>query len=391
MAYSKRNLYTEQEAINSLDNNTISQQSIPILDKSPQGLEEAAWVKNIQESELQNEQEQLPKPINKTGIPDDLKARLEHEFGFDLSKVRVHYNSDKPAKYGALAYAQNLDIYISPGNEECLEHELRHVIQQMSGEAKANEIINGQPMDSHQGREDEANAGFKQSFPINEEPAPLEVVTPTGNIIQRQVITAEAAEEQMAIVGGDFRNLPYEIISPYGNNPEATNCHGYTVNHAVDNWVDGPNLLGQIGANASIAVFVRNDQIAHSGLLDGNQLTHFLINVGIVQSTIAQDNTAGYDARYNLPAQRGALDLFLTEAAQRAIQRENIEIAGQIIGYASDYPDDVGATDIMAIDDWEDIEDEQEKLTYINDYADELERIRGIFNEVGMNINALNL
>jgi len=68
-----------------------------------------------------------------TGMPDSLKEGLEQLSGFDLSAVRVHYNSTKPAQLNALAYAQGHDIEVAPGQERHLPHEGWHLIQQMQG------------------------------------------------------------------------------------------------------------------------------------------------------------------------------------------------------------------------------------------------------------------
>jgi hypothetical protein len=73
---------------------------------------------------------------NCTGIPDNLKAGVENLSGIDMSDVRVHYNSDKPAKVGALAYTQGTDIHVAPGQEKYLPHEAWHVVQQTQGRVK---------------------------------------------------------------------------------------------------------------------------------------------------------------------------------------------------------------------------------------------------------------
>ncbi|BAU12725.1 hypothetical protein LEP3755_32560 [Leptolyngbya sp. NIES-3755] len=67
---------------------------------------------------------------NETGMPDRLKSGLESLSGMDLSDVRVHYNSSKPAAVDAFAYAQGNDIFLAPGQEKHLPHEGWHVIQQ---------------------------------------------------------------------------------------------------------------------------------------------------------------------------------------------------------------------------------------------------------------------
>ncbi|BAZ31135.1 hypothetical protein NIES4074_36060 [Cylindrospermum sp. NIES-4074] len=70
---------------------------------------------------------------NRTGMPDQLKAGLEKISGLDMSSVRVHYNSAKPAQLNALAYTQGQDIEVGPGQERHLPHEGWHVVQQMQG------------------------------------------------------------------------------------------------------------------------------------------------------------------------------------------------------------------------------------------------------------------
>jgi hypothetical protein len=74
-----------------------------------------------------------PSAENKTGMPDQLKTGVETLSGFDLSDVKVHYNSSQPAQLNALAYAQGSDIHIGPGQEQHLPHEAWHVVQQRQG------------------------------------------------------------------------------------------------------------------------------------------------------------------------------------------------------------------------------------------------------------------
>lgn len=70
---------------------------------------------------------------NNTGMPDNLKTGLEHLSGFNLSTIRVHYNSPKPARINALAYTAGTNIHLGPGQQRHLPHEGWHVVQQMSG------------------------------------------------------------------------------------------------------------------------------------------------------------------------------------------------------------------------------------------------------------------
>lgn len=80
---------------------------------------------------VKNETEK--KTANHTGIPNTMKKHFEKNSGYCLNDVRVHYHSDKPTQLQALAYTQGNRIYIAPGQEKHLAHELGHVIQQKKG------------------------------------------------------------------------------------------------------------------------------------------------------------------------------------------------------------------------------------------------------------------
>ncbi|MGY8921411.1 MAG: eCIS core domain-containing protein [Flavobacteriales bacterium] len=70
---------------------------------------------------------------NGTGIPDQLKSGIENLSGMDMSDVKVHYNSSKPAQLQAHAYAQGNQIHLGAGQEKHLPHEAWHVVQQKQG------------------------------------------------------------------------------------------------------------------------------------------------------------------------------------------------------------------------------------------------------------------
>jgi hypothetical protein len=73
---------------------------------------------------------------NQTGMPNRLKAGVESLSGMDMSAVRVHRNSDKPAQLSALAYARGNEIHLGPGQEQHLPHEAWHVVQQRQGRVR---------------------------------------------------------------------------------------------------------------------------------------------------------------------------------------------------------------------------------------------------------------
>lgn len=92
------------------------------------------------------------------GMPEDLVNGFKAATGHDLSNVNVHYNSDKPAQVGALAYAQGNDIYLGPGQAQHLDHEAAHLVQQREGRVQANAAVNGMAVNNSKSLESEADA-----------------------------------------------------------------------------------------------------------------------------------------------------------------------------------------------------------------------------------------
>lgn len=92
-----------------------------------------------------------------TGMPDPLKTGLERLSGIDLSGVRVHQNSSKPAQFNALAYTQGQDIHLGPGQQEHLPHEGWHAVQQMQGRVKPTVQAKGVSINDNAGLEREAD------------------------------------------------------------------------------------------------------------------------------------------------------------------------------------------------------------------------------------------
>ena len=83
---------------------------------------------------------------NLTGIPTQMKLDFEQRSGLSFDDVRVHYNSDKPRRIGALAYTQIPQVHIGPGQERHLKHELGHVVQQKSGGVVPTKKVSGLPL-----------------------------------------------------------------------------------------------------------------------------------------------------------------------------------------------------------------------------------------------------
>lgn len=97
------------------------------------------------------------RPANRTGIPDAVKTHFENASGLSFDDVKVHYNSPKPAQLRALAYTQGNEVYMGPGQEKHLKHELGHVVQQKQGRVTATTSIEGQAVNDSEALEREAD------------------------------------------------------------------------------------------------------------------------------------------------------------------------------------------------------------------------------------------
>lgn len=106
----------------------------------------------------------IQKKENKTGMPDDLNTGVENLSGIDMSDVKVHYNSDKPAQIGALAYTQGTDIHVAMGQEQHLPHEAWHVVQQKRGRVKPTMQLKGEAVNDDVELEREADVMGGKSF-----------------------------------------------------------------------------------------------------------------------------------------------------------------------------------------------------------------------------------
>lgn len=118
-----------------------------------------------------------------TGIPPRIKQHFESISGLSFDDVRIHYASGKPAKFKAHAYTQGSQVFIAPGQEKYLNHELGHVIQQKQGRVKPDSYLDGYAINDSAALEREADLyADRQSISndIQAEPACI------SSLIQRQ-------------------------------------------------------------------------------------------------------------------------------------------------------------------------------------------------------------
>jgi hypothetical protein len=86
-------------------------------------------------------------------LPAGLVSGVRSLSGVDLSGVRVHRNSGRPAELDALAYTRGPEIHLGPGQERQLPHEAWHVVQQAQGRVDPS----GGPVNDDAGLEREAD------------------------------------------------------------------------------------------------------------------------------------------------------------------------------------------------------------------------------------------
>lgn len=127
--------------------------------------------------ETKTEKDQKP---NQTGIPSYMKQDFEARSGLSYDDVRIHYSSPKPAEMGALAYTQGTQVYIGPGQERHLPHELVHVAQQKRGEVRPTGRLGGVSVNDDPELERQADGGIV----VQRAQAPF---GPAFQIVQRKI------------------------------------------------------------------------------------------------------------------------------------------------------------------------------------------------------------
>ena len=92
---------------------------------------------------------------NRHAYSKDSEARIKYL----MEKYRkiVHYDSPEPERYGVRAFTKNSEIYIAPGGESALPHELAHVYQQKTQSIPATGEINGEKVNTDSKLEKEAD------------------------------------------------------------------------------------------------------------------------------------------------------------------------------------------------------------------------------------------
>lgn len=136
--------------------------------------EQAAMPAGVSNQAMLENQREYPAARSTTeGTPLDnaMRAKFERQFGLPMDDVRIHSNSDKPASFDADAYTYGSDIFIGPGQEGLLEHEMTHVAQQKLGQVRPTGMENGMAVNRSPTLEHSADTGaVAQTMGIAAEP-----------------------------------------------------------------------------------------------------------------------------------------------------------------------------------------------------------------------------
>lgn len=159
---------------------------------------------------------------NNTGIPAQMKHSFESRSGLSFDDVRVHYQSSKPAKIHALAYTQGSDVYIGPGQEQYLQHELGHVVQQKQGRVFPTRVRGGYAFNTSAQLEREADTGSFPHIPVTSSEA---VAHPSSAPIQGMIdISYDSVKKTWEVEGKGRPQFSKEVTNFFkANKPHSIN------------------------------------------------------------------------------------------------------------------------------------------------------------------------
>ncbi|TGE14019.1 DUF4157 domain-containing protein [Hymenobacter elongatus] len=257
---------------------------------------------------------------NTTGLPDKLKAGVEHLSGHSLDDVQVHYNSAQPAQLQALAYAQGTDIHLGPGQEQHLPHEAWHIAQQKQGRVQATMQLKGAAINDDAGLETEADIMGQRAAqvspirvaPEEEELAPIaSLVAPK---LQKKAATQPQPQQHKSTRPGSRVLQKYGVIQRGGGRSKEAET---TVLEEIASPKRGLSLYYTKGAHHHVEAWADKKQIAvvdiethgdntilHTHSDESGGMGNVL--VGIAIKAIAQHHCSG-DGSVILPMGGGAV------------------------------------------------------------------------------------
>lgn len=247
-------------------------------------------------------EQQQHRSKNNSNIPALLKQKLEQLSGISLSNVFIDFNSTKPSKKKGIMLVENNKLFVAPKHKKYFLYGLAILMEQLSSSQQSNAL--------------ERDLIIKKL-----KLKPLERVlieseaTHNGYLLKKKKKVHQLSEKVLENEYPFFYKTPHDILVRWPNIPDETNSHGYSIKQTFNTWIEAEEVLDVMLPDAPIAIFIKNGQIAHSARYDSTSITHLLTDVGVIESTLGLTDTAEYDARFNLPDDREALETYLAEEA----------------------------------------------------------------------------
>lgn len=263
----------QRRRINSFFNPKLETLETDDLSRTPETLQRAKSMDNIHSNGNGPSEPVRERALraNHTGLPDQLKSGIESVSGLSMDDVRVHYNSDQPAKLSAFAYTKGTEIHVGPGQEEHLPHEAWHVVQQAQGRVHATtQLNNGVWVNDNADLEHEAESMGKFSFTSQEAQTRLrdrqtlqanqrdgtsDVSNPT--VQRRRIVIVQ----QGSAVGLDTENLTREQLETLSANPSLSE----EIHVEVRSAIEAGEYQGGPGTYAKGHLQVLRENLPHFG------------------------------------------------------------------------------------------------------------------------------
>ncbi|MGC2237442.1 MAG: DUF4157 domain-containing protein [Pyrinomonadaceae bacterium] len=216
---------TAQKKLKEIANNNsqVKQlRTVQEMTKNDSHPKEAAQLQRMT-NDYSAQQYPIQKKENKTGLPDNLKSGIENLSGYSMDGVKVHYNSDKPARLQAHAYAQGTNIHVAAGQEKHLPHEAWHVVQQKQGKVNPILQMKGVEINDDAGLEREADAMGAKALQLDNattggSAGHQPVIQDNGGIIQRVITYKGKQYKSLKDVGSEKGN---DVFTQYQASKDA--------------------------------------------------------------------------------------------------------------------------------------------------------------------------
>jgi len=237
------------------------------------------------------------------GLPGPLRSGIETLSGYDMSQVRVHRNSDKPAQLNALAYTQGHNIYLGKGQDHHLPHEAWHVVQQQQGRVKPTLQYQGHKINDDRSLETEADVMGNRAVQLKTSGHPPDTPTlDTTGVIQRAVgfefQTAWNTYIEIPGPGGNVQQVTLPKETPlYGGRTSGLGWTMETDGREIEFVVEPPLPESDAGVNdltavmGSMTAFIHRLE-QHMGLARLTPTTHPQLFNGGGQGLVIEPNGA---------------------------------------------------------------------------------------------------